>query len=112
MEGQPAASSLCYKLKGDLETFVEYWLGGRFKNFDCVLMVPEGYEGRLFYSVYGDDKKLLQGDDLGKERKAARITLSVDGVRVLRLKISGDRQVEKLRVVWANPILTEPKDDE
>ncbi|MBM3461178.1 MAG: hypothetical protein FJX76_03660 [Armatimonadetes bacterium] len=112
LDGEAAKFSVTYLSKGDLENFVEYWLAGRFKTFECVLTVPDNFEGHFWYYVYGDDKKLLQGDDLGKDRKSARISLSVEGVRRLVLKTAGGKQTNKLRVTWVNPILTEPKDDE
>lgn len=111
-DGEPVKTSLCYLSKGDLENFVEYWLAGRFKTFECTLRVPDSFNGRMYYYIYGDDKKLLQGDDLGKDRKTAHITLSVEGVRRLVLKTSGDKTTEKVRIVWVNPVLTETKDDE
>lgn len=112
LDGQPVRFSLCYLSKGDIENFVEYWLAGRFQKFECTLMVPDNFKGKIYYYVYGDDKKLLAGDDLGPDRKTARITLSVEGVRRLSLRTSGNQKTEKLRVVWANPVLTEAKDDE
>lgn len=112
VDGKPAKYALCYLERGDLENFIEYWLAGRFKTFECTLMVPESFNGKIIYYVYGDDKKLLQGDDLGADRKTAHITLSVEGVRRLVLKTSGAANTENVRIVWANPILTEPKDDE
>jgi hypothetical protein len=112
LDGQTVKYALCYLSQGDLENFVEYWLAGRFKTFECTLKVPDDFNGKLYYYVYGDDKKLLQGDDLGKDRKEAHITLSVEGVRRLVLKTSGSKATNKLRIVWANPILTEAKDDE
>lgn len=112
VDGKPARYALCYLERGDLENFVEYWLAGRFKTFECTLIVPESFNGKIIYYVYGDDKKLLQGDDLGADRKSARITLSVEGVRRLVLKTSGAANTENVRIVWANPVLTEPKDDE
>lgn len=112
LDGETLKFSLCYLEKGDLENFVEYWLAGRFKTFECTLTVPDDFKGKLYYYVYGDDKKLLQGDDLGADRKTAKITLSVEGVRRLILKTNGDQKTNNIRVVWANPILTEVKDDE
>jgi hypothetical protein len=112
VEGEPVKSALCYVGKGELENFVEYWLAGRFKTFECTLVVPDNFEGKMYYYIYGDEKKLLQGDDLGKDRKSAHITLSVEGVKRLSIKTSGGKDINKVRVVWANPILTEPKDDE
>lgn len=112
IDGAKAKYALCYLERGDLENFVEYWLAGRFKTFECTLMVPESFNGKLIYYVYGDDKKLIQGDDLGAERKTAHITLSVEGVRRLVLKTTGAASTENLPVVWANPTLTETKDDE
>jgi hypothetical protein len=112
VDGKPARYALCYLERGDLENFVEYWLAGRFKTFECTLMVPEGFKGKMLYYVYGDDKKLLQGDDLGADRKTAHITLSVEGVRRLVLKTSSNASTENVCIVWANPVLTEAKDDE
>ena len=112
LAGEAVKSSLCYLSIGDLENMQEYWVASRFKTFEATIVVPEGFNGKLWYYVYGDDKKLLAGDDLGKERKTARISLSVEGVRRLVLKTSGNLSTEGLRVVWVNPILTESKDDE
>lgn len=112
LDGKPVKYALCYLERGDLENFVEYWLAGRFKTFECTLSVPDSFNGKIYYFVYGDDKKLLQGDDLGADRKTAHITLSVEGVRRLVLKTSGSARTENVRIVWANPVLTEAKDDE
>lgn len=112
VDGKLVKYALCYLSRGDIENFVEYWLAARFKTFECTLSVPDDFKGKIWYYVYGDDKKLLQGDDLGAERKTAHLTLSVEGVRRLVLKTSGNAKTENLRIVWANPVLTEAKDEE
>lgn len=112
VDGKPARFALCYLSRGDLENFAEFWVAARFKTFDCTLMVPRNCTQKIWYYVYGDDKKLLQGDDLGPDRQTAHITLNVEGVRQLVIKTSGNLKTENLRIVWADPILTEARDDE
>lgn len=112
LDGDKVKSALCYLSIGDLENMAEYWIAARFKTFEATIVVPDSFNGKLTYYVYGDDKKLLSGDDLGKERKTVRLSLSVEGVRRLVIKTSGNLKTEGLRVVWANPILTEAKDDD
>jgi NPCBM/NEW2 domain len=112
LDGETIKSSLCYVSIGDLENMAEYWIAGRFKTFEATIAVPESFQGKLVYYVYGDDKKLVSGDDLGKEGKTAKLSLSVEGVRRLVIKTSGNLKTEGLPVVWINPVLTETKDDD
>jgi len=102
INGEEFKKGLCVTANSELN----YKIDGKYSTFKTVAGHSDAYieyPGKLTFSIYGDGKQIYESKPLtSKEKKA--ISVKVDGVRNLSLRVSSDGPTSQF-VIWGDASL-------